>query len=261
MLREIHLMRKAIFAFLSLLLLCGQSPIGNFPPGVFAGQASRSPSASVAFGLSFIGTASQTAPGGSSCNFGTVTIGSTDPTKKDVLVVGARFTTAATLTSITVGGVTQSVVVDTNSASAADLVITSTANSSGTAANITANYSNTVVRCEVAVYRLVGSTAVISSAGAGVTGTGDNPSKTFTGTSGGGMVAGSITGTAPDTTSTAANMTQDVNNALAATTLFEAGSNTSHAGSSTAYSWQYKVAGTNAVSVAFSAASWASIAP
>lgn len=259
-------MKRILVGLLLWAIMAGcaqaQSPIASFPPGVFS-RAAQVGSSPTPFSQSFVTKAVQGTPGGSSCNFGTVSIGTADLTRQLVLVVGARFTTAATLSSITVGGVTQSVVVDTLSASAADLAITATLTTSGTTANITANYSTTVVRCEVAVYSVLGTTTVVSSAGTGVTGTGDNPSKTFTGTTGGGMIAGAITGTAADNTTTAANMTADVNETVAgaATTLFEAGSNTSHAGTSTAYSWQFKVANVNAGAVAFSAASWVSIAP
>lgn len=215
---------------------------------------------SVPFGLSFVTSAVQNTPTGGVCDFGTVSLGSADPTKQDVLIFSARFTTAATFTSATVGGVAQTVKQAANSASVADVEITATANSSGAAANITATYSANVARCNVSVYRLVGSTATVTGQGNDFTTAGATSSKTFTGTTGGGMVAGSVSGLTQDTTSTTTNMTTDLVT-LQSVTLYMTGSNTSHAGSSTAYTFTYKAGGVNVGSSTVNAAAWASIAP
>lgn len=95
-------MFRVIATLLAGLLLCAQTPmVPGFPPGTFQNRAAIDAAAAPAFSLTFIGSQNSTATT-TTIDYGTVTVAANNA----VIVAIATFASSPSITSVTVGGVT-----------------------------------------------------------------------------------------------------------------------------------------------------------
>lgn len=224
---------KRLYAFVIAAALCFPS-IGAWAWWQSIQQVSVG--GSTPFGLTHVSNANNIAPGGSSCDVGTISIGAADSTRQLIIAIGARFTTAANISSVSVGGNAASQVTSANAnlSSAMNATLWQISLASGTTADVTATYSNTVLRCEVDVYRVVGSTATIGTGNAQTSSSTTSLSSTGLSISTGGAAVGVAVGAGGATDISATNLALDTHGVIGATTTtYAAGQNTSGSGATT----------------------------
>ena len=177
-------------------------------------------------------TTTQTTYNFSARNFA---IGSADPSRLVVVVVGARQAgTVGAASGVLINGSTASLVVsgaDSTAPSGATstLDIYQLAVPTGTTATVAVTYPSAMLRAGCAVYSILGSNGVVPSGAAIATSlTTVNPSASITVPTGGGTILGAAISAAGSATPT--NYTQDQSVAVS-TLWFVAGHDTAHSGS------------------------------
>lgn len=228
----------ALALYACLIFGVAQAQLGVAFPGPGTPAA-----ASVAFGFTHVSAASQTTPtgGGLDCDVGTISIGAADSTRQLIIAIGGRFTTAANISSVSVGAApaTQITGANANLASALNATLWKISLAAGTTADIKATYTNTVLRCSVDVYRVVGSTATIGTGNSQTSTSATSLSSSGLSIAAGGAAVGVAVGTGGATTISGTNLTLDTTGVIgASTTTYAAGKNTTGSGATTfTFTW------------------------
>lgn len=201
----------------------------------FPGPGTPASSGATAFSIAFTDhaedTTTQTTYTWSSKAFA---IGTANATRLVGAAISARSAVAPTVSSVTIGGVSATKVVECVVGTPENVTsMWQAAVPTGTTATISATFSLAAVRAGIAVYSVLGSNGVAPSGAAIATSTLGAPSASITVPSGGGSIISSVAVVAGATV-TATNFTIDLNStSLTSNTFYMAGSDTAHSGSTT----------------------------